>query len=132
VPQHDSYLYNPRLFCDTGCAMQPGNVPRAPRLPLRAPIALRIASASDWAQGWTVNISRSGVLFALPSRAEVSGELEFVITLSRGALNGPGVRMLPDLHCRGHVVRLTSGQGGETMIAANIRRQLLKKARLAN
>ena len=64
--------------------------------------------------------------------APAEDDVEFVINLSRGALNGPGARLLPDLHCRGHVVRQTPGPSGELMIAANIRRQALKKARLVN
>lgn len=104
-------------------------VPRAPRLPLRAPIALRGATATRWVEGRTVNISRSGVLFALPASTPVAGEVEFVINLSRGALQGPGVALLPDLHCRGRVVRSDPGSEGEMVVAARIRRQWIRRAR---
>jgi PilZ domain-containing protein len=106
--------------------MAPDYVPRAPRLPLRAPIAFRSASGLPWVEGQTVNISRSGVLFALPPASELVGEVEFVINLSRGAMRGPGVALLPDLHCRGRVVRSGSGEEGETLVAARIRRQSIR------
>lgn len=102
--------------------------PRAPRLPLRAPITFRTSAGAPWFKGWTVNISRSGVLFAPPSSTDVTGDLEFVINLSRGALQGPGVPLLPDLHCRGRVVRVSSGPEGNSIVAASIRRQSLKRA----
>jgi hypothetical protein len=74
-----------------------------------------------------VNISRSGVLFALPTPTDVAGQIEFVINLSRGALQGPGVPLLPDLHCHGRVVRTGTAPEGETVIAACIRRQSIRK-----
>lgn len=108
----------------------PELLPRAPRLPLKAPIAFRTSPAMPWLEGWTVNISRSGVLFALPPAARVEGDLEFVITLSRGALQGPGVPLLPDLHCRGRVVRIDAGPDGAAVAAASIRRQSLRRREL--
>jgi PilZ domain len=103
-------------------------VPRAPRLSLKAPIAFRRPNTTRWQEGRTVNISRSGVLFVLPSSADVAGRIEFVINLSRGALHGPGVPLLPDLHCHGRVMRTSAGSDGETVIAACIRRQSIRKA----
>lgn len=105
------------------------HVPRAPRLALKAPIAFRRSNAARWEEGRTVNISRSGVLFALPVSAAVGGRIEFVINFSRGALQGPGVPLLPDLHCHGRVIRLSAGSEGETVVAARIRQQLIRKAR---
>ena len=109
--------------------MKPDFVPRAPRLPLRAPIALRTAITPGWVEGNTLNISRSGVLFALEAPAQLTGDVEFVINLSRGALQGPGVPLLPDLHCRGRVVRSASGPDGAVVIAARIRRQSIRRPR---
>jgi hypothetical protein len=107
--------------------------PRAPRLPLKAPIACRTSAAVPWVEGWTVNISRSGVLFSLPaaslpSAGQARADVEFVIRLSRGALQGPGVAVLPDLHCRGRVVRVAAGPSGDAVVAASIRRQSLRRA----
>jgi hypothetical protein len=101
--------------------------PRAPRLPLRAPVTVRTSPSTPWAEGWTVNISRSGVLFALDGAGLTDGEVEFVIRLSRGALQGPGVPLLPDLHCRGRIVRVMTGPKGESIVAASIRRQSLRR-----
>lgn len=101
---------------------------RAPRLPLRAPIALRRSAVVTWVQGRTVNLSHSGVLCALPVAVDMPGEVEFVINLSRGALGGPGVPLLPDLHCRGRVVRSEPGAEGERIVAVRIHRQSIRKA----
>ena len=101
-------------------------LPRAPRLLIRAPVALRSSSRMPWREGWTVNISQSGVLMTLASPADLHGDLEFVVTLSKGALQGPGVPMLPELHCRGQVVRRSDEEDGRWVIAANIRRQTLR------
>src|SRR5687768_5906561 len=102
-------------------------LPRAPRLPLKAPITCRTSAVDHWAEGRTLNISRSGVLFALPDGADLTDNLEFVINLSGAALQGPGVRLLPDLHCHARVVRLAAGPAGETIVAASIRRQSIRK-----
>jgi hypothetical protein len=80
----------------------------------------------------TVNISRSGVLFTRTGWTDINGDLEFVINLSRGALQGPGVALLPDLHCRGRVVRVAAGPEGQSIIAASIRRQSLRRAEAAS
>ena len=101
--------------------------PRAPRLPLRAPLTVRTSPSTPWADGWTVNISRSGVLFAIAGATIPDGDVEFVISLSRGALQGPGVPLLPDLHCRGRVVRVSEAPDGGSIVAASIRRQSLKR-----
>jgi hypothetical protein len=101
--------------------------PRAPRLPLRAPLTLRTSPSTPWSEGWTVNISRSGVLFAIEGAGVPDGDIEFVISLSRGALQGPGVPLLPDLHCRGRIVRVSTGPRGEAIVAASIRRQSLRR-----
>ena len=74
-----------------------------------------------------MNISRSGVLFAIDGAGVPDGDIEFVISLSRGALQGPGVPLLPDLHCRGRIVRVSTGPEGESIVAASIRRQSLRR-----
>lgn len=106
----------------------PSHVPRAPRLPVRAPIACRRANGTRWEGGYTLNISRSGVLFVVADASDVAGPVEFVINLSLGALKGPGVPMLPDLHCQGRVVRSRPDPDGRLVIAACIRRQSIRKA----
>jgi hypothetical protein len=101
--------------------------PRAPRLPLRAPVAVRTSPSTPWSVGWTVNISRSGVLFAMDGERVPDGDVEFVISLSKGALQGPGVPLLPDLHCRGRIVRVSTAADGAQIVAASIRRQSLRR-----
>ena len=103
-------------------------LPRAPRLLIRAPVTFRGSSRMPWREGWTINMSHSGVLIALATPADVRDDLEFLITLSKGALQGPGVALLPDLHCRGHIVRRAVGDDGSVTLAANIRRQMIRVA----
>jgi hypothetical protein len=104
-------------------------MPRAPRMTVGAPVVYRTSSSSPWDEGWTRNISRSGVLFSLAGHGDLEGDLELVIQLSRGALQGPGVPLLPDLHCHGRIVRQAAGSDGETLIAASIRRQSIHRKR---
>lgn len=103
-------------------------LPRAPRLLIRAPVTYRGSSRMPWREGWTINMSQSGVLIAMTTPAEVDGNLEFLIALSKGALQGPGVALLPDLHCRGQVVRREVRENGAWVIGANIRRQVIRVA----
>jgi hypothetical protein len=105
-------------------------LPRAPRLLIRAPVMLRASSRMPWREGWTINISQSGLLVALASPADLLGQVELVVSLSKGALQGPGVPLLPDLHCRGHIVRHQPGGDGKWTVAANIRRQVVRIAGL--
>jgi hypothetical protein len=105
-------------------------LPRAPRLLIRAPVTLRTSSRMPWREGWTINISQSGLLVAVASPVNLSGDVELVVSLSKGALQGPGVPLLPDLHCRGHIVRHEPGDDGAWTIAANIRRQVVRVAGL--
>jgi hypothetical protein len=103
--------------------------PRAPRLQLRAPIAFRTSPSGTWAEGWTIDISRSGVLFTVDSPIPgPAADLEFVINLSGGALQGPGVPLLPNLHCRGRVVRTAATAEGQPAVAASIRRQWVRRS----
>jgi hypothetical protein len=90
-------------------------------------VTVRSSPGAAWADGWTVNISRSGVLFRIPEGHAPQGDVEFVISLSKGALQGPGVPLLPDLHCRGRVIRIAHSPDGQAMVAASIRRQSLKR-----
>jgi hypothetical protein len=102
--------------------------PRAPRLLIRAPVTCRGSSRMPWREGWTINMSQSGVLIALAAPDDMRGDVELLVTLSKGALQGPGVPLLPDLHCRGRIVRRNTGADGAWIIAANIRRQVIRMA----
>ena len=95
---------------------------------VRAPVSYRTSSSTGWQEGWTRDISRSGVLFSPAGGSTVDGDVEFVIKLSRGHLQGPGVPLLPDLHCHGRIVRQATGEEGEVTVAASIRRQTIKRA----
>jgi hypothetical protein len=101
-------------------------LPRAPRLLLRAPVWFRASSRKPWQEGWTVNMSQSGVLIVLAAPPDLRGDVEFLIALSKASLQGPGVPLLPDLHCRGQIVRHDTLLDGAWAMAANIRRQVIR------
>ena len=92
---------------------------------------MRLEGRDGWLHGWTMNLSQSGVLLALRSPADLTGEVEFVIRLSDGSLAAPGVGLLPDLHGIGTVVRVSPGPDGLAFAAAVIRSQEVHPRALA-
>ena len=78
--------------------------PRAARLSVKAPINLRAPTLSEWTQGWTINISRSGVLFRADRRLEPNTALEMMLDIPTViATSAPGNALR-----RGRVVRATA------------------------
>lgn len=106
-----------------------GSRPRAPRLAVRVPVALRTSPRGRWYHGWTINLSQSGVLFALQSAPRSARDVEFVIKLSADALDRLGLTVFPDLHCHGRVVRMGIGPTGVALAAADIRKQTVRASR---
>ena len=54
---------------------------RATRVLLRLPVRYRVVGATDWREGKTENISRSGVLFLADDLIAVDSEVELSFTL---------------------------------------------------
>ena len=81
------------------------------RLPLRVPIAFRAHGGEAWSLGWTVNVSRSGVLLECLENMNVFEPIEFVIGLSTGV---PGAC---NVTCRGQVIRTEPAAGGHRIAA---------------
>jgi hypothetical protein len=87
---------------------------RARRFDLRVPIRYRRLGEEEWREGRTENISRSGILFRPPGPVELDTSLEMRFELPAG-------RFLPEVVCRGRVVRaILSRSRSASLIAATI------------
>jgi hypothetical protein len=75
-------------------------VPRAPRFEIRVPVKYRPSGATDWRDGRTENISRSGVLFRTDLAMSVQTPIELLMALPE-EVGGESAPVL----CRGRVVR---------------------------
>jgi hypothetical protein len=74
---------------------------RASRVPIALTLRYRPGGEVGWSEAKTINISRSGVLFAADESLEIDTpvEMNFDLPLEVGGAPGTGVI------CRGHVVR---------------------------
>ena len=78
--------------------------PRAPRFVIRAPVKYRPSGTTDWRDGRTENISRSGVLFRTDHVMPVQTPIEFLMALPEEVGGGSATVI-----CRGRVVRTEAG-----------------------
>ena len=91
---------------------------RAARYVLKLPIQYRAGGTEDWHEGWTVNLSRSGVLFRAAQEFLRDTTLDMRIALPAELTGDLETRIL----CRGAVVRKHSTQPEDKpMLAARIR-----------
>jgi hypothetical protein len=75
---------------------------RARRFEITAQIIFRQANGDPWRSAWTLNLSRTGVLFrARGAKLDRRRGVEFVV-----ALPPLGVRPAGQIHCNGRVVRM--------------------------
>ena len=94
-------------------------VPRAQRFALGLPARVRPEGHATWRAADVVNISRSGVLLAVPGAlppAE-SLDIEFGVTDS--------MAVTADVRCVAHVVREGHDAGGRALLAATIHQYVL-------
>jgi len=75
--------------------------PRAERFPIHTPLRYRESGQSDWNEGVTINISRSGVLFDAPEDAAPASMLELRIIFPREIAGQTQANVV----CVGQVVR---------------------------
>ena len=76
-------------------------VPRAQRFPISTPILYRERGESEWSEGTTVNISRSGILFRSSRELQPKSMLEMMILFPAEITGGAAA----DVVCWGPVVR---------------------------
>ncbi len=83
----------------------PNGIPRASRFGVRLQVRYRTAGDLDWRVGFTINISRSGVLFRPEGVVEPKMPIDMILVLPGGVAGEPPSR----LRCQGEVVRTTPG-----------------------
>ena len=91
---------------------------RAPRYPIQVPLRYRRSGESDWIEGTTENISRSGVLFRGDRDLAAGNHVEMTIRLPAVVYAGPGGEVL----CSGAIVRCepATATSGPLLLAARI------------
>jgi|WetSurMetagenome_2_1015567.scaffolds.fasta_scaffold570094_1 hypothetical protein len=89
--------------------------PRAQRYVMSAPVMYRQEGTSGWMPGWTLNISRSGVLFEASAPVPEEAGIEFLLFLP-----SLGLRGRTRVRCAGRVVRHRLVTGTAVSMAATI------------
>ncbi len=81
--------------------LQPHQSPRAPRFAI--PIAIRYRTPADatWLEGWTENISKSGVLFRADREIELDTPVEMMLEIPTWIATPVAGATI----CRGRIVR---------------------------
>jgi FAD/FMN-containing dehydrogenase len=100
-------------------------VPRAPRFALTVPVRLGAVGTGSWEFGHTINISRSGLLVAVPSSLRRADTIEAVVRLSEATLT------VSDVWLRGRVARV-AGSGNDRHVATTIDEYKFYSAHLFN
>ena len=92
---------------------------RAARFRLQMPLRYRVSGESDWHEGKTENISRSGVLFRAQHLIDIDASIEMSFVLPVRIPNEAAAEVV----CSGQVVRTVppSGAAPQPAIAAKIR-----------
>jgi hypothetical protein len=90
-------------------------IPRAERFPLHRPIYYRPSESSDWLEGTTENISRTGIIFTAEEDFKPSRLLDIRVSFPLNMT----------LSCLGAVVR-TDNSNGRNALAVQIRRYSLR------
>jgi hypothetical protein len=89
--------------------------PRAERYPLHVPARARPEGHSTWREADVVNISRTGILVAVPPSFPPAATID----LEFGMVSGD---RLSDVRCIGSIVREAQGVDGRALLAASIER----------
>ncbi|MGH9450653.1 MAG: PilZ domain-containing protein [Terriglobia bacterium] len=91
---------------------------RAPRFPVEFPIRFRSVHESAWRDGWTENVSRSGVLFRCDQALKTGTWVQMCFELPAEVLGRRGA----EVECSGHIVRAEPPYGAqaEVLLAATI------------
>ena len=84
-------------------------VPRAQRFPIVCKVLWRIRGGTDWIEGTSVNVSRSGVLCNTEHPLGVGAEVEMILPLSWGTT---AYVDLADVIVSGRIVRVVPDESG--------------------
>lgn len=79
----------------------PDQLPRAPRFAIPIPILYRTPGDLVWLQGWTENISRSGVLFRADRQIPLNTPVEMLLDIPKFIASPVAGAAI----CRGRIVR---------------------------
>jgi PAS domain S-box-containing protein len=102
----------PEVAMSAQSNIQPAPVPevspsRAQRFQLRLPLRYRLVGETQWHQGETENISRSGMLFETEESLQPASQLEINLVLPAEIAGLPSTEVV----CRGEVVRTVEPHG---------------------
>jgi hypothetical protein len=91
--------------------------PRATRYEFGAAILYRQVGECAWREGWTVDVSRTGVLFtAQPPAVDPPSPVEMIVVLPDFGSGG-----ISRIRCSGHIVRVAGTEAnGQVSVAATI------------
>ncbi len=81
--------------------LQPHYSPRAPRFAIPIAILYRTPSDANWREGWTENISKSGVLFRADHNIDLDTPVEMMMEIPTFIATPVAGRTI----CRGRIVR---------------------------
>ena len=98
--------------------LRPPLVSRAPRYPIRIALRCRASRDRDWHDGYTENISRSGVLFRSTHLMPERTRIEMLLALPVEVGGGENATVI----CHGRVVRVEVAPGSDAhaLMAATI------------
>lgn len=91
--------------------------PRAERYPVHVALRFRAVGDAEWREGWTENISRSGVLFQTQGTIDVATRVEIGLML----LPGSGSATSPQVTVFGDIVRAACSDEAHPILAARIK-----------
>ena len=93
-------------------------IPRAPRVPTDRPLRVRAIGQTDWSQGFTFNVSPTGVLFRANHIITVDTIVHMSFTLPDEIAGSEGA----EVFCRGQIVRtlMPATSDGQPHMAAKI------------
>ncbi len=102
--------------------------PRATRYEFGAVILFRVDGEPSWREGWTVNVSRTGVLFlADEPRLDIQAPVEMIVVLPNF-----GSGTMARIRCTGHIVRIGDKSGRVSMAATIEHYRFLKPEELVS
>jgi len=88
-------------------------VPRAQRFPVHVRLRYRCLGEDSWYDGWTVNMSRTGILFRATKPLDPDTRIEMMLSLPPILTGESSANVL----CKGQVVRVQEMPAAESQVA---------------